>query len=85
MDAKITLSFDKEVISKAKIYAERHNISLSRLMEFLLRKITTDSYGSLEDFPIADWVQRVSEGEAEYVTKPRKNKQLKNEFFKSKK
>jgi hypothetical protein len=27
MDAKVTLSFDKEVIEKAKKYAESHNIS----------------------------------------------------------
>lgn len=32
MDAKITLSFDKEVIGKAKKFADDHNISLSRMM-----------------------------------------------------
>ncbi|MEP6594793.1 MAG: DUF6364 family protein, partial [Ginsengibacter sp.] len=41
MDNKITLSFDANIISKAKKYAESKNISLSRLIEFLLKKITS--------------------------------------------
>ncbi|MEP7253328.1 MAG: DUF6364 family protein, partial [Ginsengibacter sp.] len=36
MDNKVTLSFDESVISRAKKYAEKNNISLSRLIEFLL-------------------------------------------------
>ena len=85
MDAKITLSFDETVINKAKRYAEDNNISLSRLTEFLLNKVTTKSYQSLEDYPIADWVSMVSEGQAVYQTKPRKTKDLKKEYFKFKK
>lgn len=85
MDAKITLSFDELVINKAKLYAVDNNISLSRLTEFLLNKVTSKSYQSLEDFPIADWVSMVSEGQAEYQTKPRKSKDLNAEYFKSKK
>lgn len=85
MDAKITLSFDESVINKARRYAEDNNISLSRLTEFLLNKVTSKSYQSLEDFPIADWVSMVSEGQAEYQTKPRKSKDLNAEYFKSKK
>lgn len=85
MDAKITLSFDETVIKKAKRYAENNNISLSRLTEFLLTKVTSNSYQSLEDLPISDWVNVVSEGEVEYQTKAKKNKDLKAEYFKSKK
>ena len=85
MDAKITLSFDESVIKKAKRYVENNNISLSRLTEFLLQKVTSNNYASLEDLPIADWVNIVAEGEVEYKTKARKNKDLKAEFFKSKK
>jgi uncharacterized protein YggE len=33
MDAKITLSFDENIIDKAKDYAESKGISLSRLTE----------------------------------------------------
>lgn len=85
MDAKITLSFNEEVIKKAKAYADANNISVSRLVEFLLDKITTSEFHSLEDFPISDWVLQVAEGEAVYQTKSRSRKSLKNEFFEAKK
>jgi hypothetical protein len=83
MDAKITLSFDKSVIEQAKQYTESQNISLSRLMEFLLRKITSGNYQTLEDFPVSEWVSQVAEGGAEYITRPRSRKSLKKEFFES--
>lgn len=85
MDAKITLSFNKDVIEQGKAFAEQHNISLSRLTEFLLSKVTSTHYRSLEDLPISDWVSLVSEGEAIYQTKERKSKALKKEYFKSRK
>ena len=84
MDAKITMSFDEEIINKAKRFAEENNISLSRLTEFLLRKATSKHYKSLDDLPVSDWVSMVSEGSAEYSTKPKSNKQLKAAYFKSK-
>lgn len=85
MDAKITLSFDEAVIKKAKRYAEANNVSLSRVIEHLLRKITSSNYQSLEDFPISDWVNQIAEGEAVYHTKPRSRKGAKEEFYKTKK
>lgn len=85
MDAKITLSFDESVIKKAKHYAQNNNISLSRLTEFLLSKVVSSNHNSLEALPISDWVNMVAEGDVEYQTKPRKNKDLKKEYFKSKK
>lgn len=85
MDAKITLSFNKSVIERAKDYADKNNISLSRLTEFLLNKVTSGHYSSLEDYPISDWVSMVSEGEAVYHTKPRNKNDLNATYFKSKK
>ncbi|HVU54185.1 MAG TPA: DUF6364 family protein [Puia sp.] len=85
MDSKITLSFDKEVIDQAKKYAETNNISLSRLVEFLLRKTTSGQYSSMEDYPISEWVTIVSEGQAEYGTPKKNRKDLKDEYFRSKK
>ena len=85
MDSKITLSFDNHVIEKAKKFAESQQISLSRLTEYLYRKITSESYKSLEDMPIASWINEVAEGEAEYKTKPRKRKSMKREYFASRK
>ena len=84
MDNKITLSFDRLVIAKAKKYAEKNNISLSRLIEFLLKKVTSGNYSSLEEFPISDWVHQVAEGEVVYQTKRRRTRKMaKDEFFKS--
>ena len=85
MDNKITLSFDANIISKAKEYADANNISVSRLVEFLLKKITSSNYQSLEEYPISDWVSQVSEGEAVYQTKKRSSKSLKDEYYSSKK
>jgi hypothetical protein len=85
MDNKITLSFDENVINKAKAFAEANHVSLSRLTELLYRKITEGNYHNLEELPIADWVNMVAEGEVEYKTKPKSRKDLKKGFFDSKK
>ncbi len=84
MDAKITLSFDEKIVQKAKKFANANNVSLSRLTEYLYRKITTENYKSLEDMPIADWINQLAEGEAAYKTKPRKRSAMKKEFFAAK-
>jgi len=83
MDTKLTLHFDKTVIEKAKEYAAANNISLSRLTEYLYRQITSGNYKTFEDFPVADWVIEISEGEAVYKKQDRKN--TKKEFFNRKK
>lgn len=85
MDVKVSLSFNEEVVIKAKQYAADNNISLSRLIEFLLTKVTTKEYQTLEDFPISDWVFMVAEGEAVYQTKNSSRKKMKKVFFDSKK
>ncbi len=83
MDAKVTLHFDQNVIEKAKEFAAANNISLSRLTEFLYKKITSGNYQGLEEFPISDWVNQVAEGEAVYKRRNRKN--LKDEYLDSSK
>lgn len=86
MDAKLTLSFNQEVVAKAKKYAAANNISLSRLIEHLLTQVTAKEYKSLEDFPVADWVSMVAEGEVEYKRTPKQSRKAsKDEFFSSKK
>lgn len=83
MDTKLTLNFDSAVIEKAKAFAEARGISLSRLTEYLYRQITSGNYISIDDFPIADWVNQVAEGEATYVRRSRKS--TKDEFYGSRK
>ena len=85
MDSKITLSFNEQIISKAKKFADKHNISLSRLTEMLYQKMTSGNYESLEDFPISDWVHQLAEGKATYKSKSSYRKSLKKAFFKSRK
>ncbi|RZL39604.1 MAG: hypothetical protein EOO96_00245 [Pedobacter sp.] len=87
MDAKLTLSFNEDVVARAKKYAAANNISLSRLIEHLLTQVTAKEYKSLEDFPIADWVSMLAEGELEYKKSPKQSsrKASKDEFFASKK
>ena len=85
MDAKITLSFNETVANKAKRYADRNNISLSRLVEFLLEKVTSSNYTSFEEFPVSAWVSQVAAGEATYTTRARSRKSLKSEYYSSKK
>ena len=83
MDAKLTLSFDSAVIEKAKAFADARGISLSRLTEYLYRQITSENYISIDDFPIADWVNQVAEGQATYKRRTRKS--TKDEYFNSRK
>lgn len=86
MDSKVTLSFNEAVIKKAKKYADSKNISLSRLVEFLLSRVTASNYGSLEEYPIAEWVQQVSEGETTYQTKTKRTrKAARSEYMTSRK
>lgn len=40
MDTKLTLSLDKKVIEQAKKYAKKKNISLSKLIEGYLDKVS---------------------------------------------
>ena len=79
METKLTLHFEQEVIEKAKEFAAANNTSLSRLTEFLYRQITSGNYKTIEEFPVADWVNQIAEGEAVY--KRRNRKESKEEYF----
>ena len=83
MDSKITLSFDQQVIAQAKAFAEANNISLSRLTEFLLSKVTDKRYRSLDELPVSDWISQVAEGEATYVRKNAAGRSVKKEYLAS--
>ena len=85
MDAKVTLSFNKGIIEKAKAYAESQNMSLSRMLELILDKITTKQYASIEDFPISDWVNILAEGKPEYITSAKSRVRLKSQYHSRKK
>ncbi len=83
MDSKITLSFDQQVIAQAKAFAEANNISLSRLTEFLLSKVTDKRYRNLDELPVSDWISQVAEGEATYVRKNAAERSVKKDYLAS--
>ena len=85
MDAKVTLSFDEAVVTRAKNFAKKNNISLSRLVEFLLQKTTSENSSSLENLPISEWVHIISEGEAVYQTMKKSRKSSKSAYYSSRK
>jgi hypothetical protein len=63
MDTKLTLKFDAEIIQWAKEYAQKHGISLSKMMEQYLRskKIQEEiSEKGIEEFEIDPLVQSLS-------------------------
>ena len=43
MDAKLTLRLNDNVIKRAKRYAHRHKISLSKMIEFYLDSLTKEN------------------------------------------
>ena len=83
MDTKLTLSFDAGVAERAKAFAEANNISLSRLIEFMLNKVTDKRYRSLDELPVSDWVSQVAEGEATYVRKNAAVRNVKKDYLDS--
>jgi hypothetical protein len=87
MNTKITLSFDQNIIKKAKDFAASQGMSLSRLTEFIYEKITTTpkSCASLEDIPIADFIRMVAEEQATYKTTAKSSKSLKKAYYASRK
>jgi uncharacterized protein DUF6364 len=56
MDSKLTLKLDKEVIDKAKLYAERREVSLSRVVESYFRGLTRG-----EETPVRELTGLVAE------------------------
>ena len=78
MNKRLTLSFDKDIIEKAKQYALKNNICLSQLTEYTFREMIAFD----KKFPIVDWVKKVSAGKPVYKNKTKQEtRQL---YFESK-
>lgn len=61
MDKKLTLSFDEGVIEHAKLYAEKNNISLSKLTEAYLKAIIDKKTKNAEITPLVKSISGVIE------------------------
>ncbi len=63
MDTKLTLKFDKKVITKAKEYASSQKRSLSNLIESYLKTLVdTDNYQARDDIKISPFVKSIRTG-----------------------
>lgn len=62
MDTKLTLKLNREVIEKAKKYAADKQLSLSRLVEFYLQSLISDSKS--DEFEISPFVNSISTGKS---------------------
>lgn len=61
MDEQLIISLDKEVIEKAKRYAESNQRSLTHLIESYLKSLSEDSKNhKIENIEISDFVKKMS-------------------------
>lgn len=54
MDKKLTLSLNERVIEKAKVYAQDHQISLSRLIESYLSSLIENKSEDIKITPLVE-------------------------------
>ena len=54
MDTKLTLKLDKKIIERAKLYASEKNVSLSKLIENMLFRITDSKSYKSEITPLVE-------------------------------
>jgi hypothetical protein len=52
MNVKLTLKLDSIVIARAKIYAKKHNTSLSRMIESYFESLTMEESSGTETTPL---------------------------------
>lgn len=61
MDAKLTLTLNKQLIEKAKKYALRNNKSLSQIVELHLRLLTSkEEIDEMEEVVISNFVKSLT-------------------------
>jgi hypothetical protein len=69
MDTKLTLKLDKEIINRAKDYAESKKISLSKLIESYLQLLTEESSSKDKISPLVESLSGVIELPKKYDDK----------------
>lgn len=69
MDTKLTLKLDKEIINRAKDYAESKKISLSKLIESYLQLLTKESSSKDKISPLVESLSGVIELPQKYDDK----------------
>jgi Family of unknown function (DUF6364) len=66
MNTKLTLKLEQDIIEKAKAYAKLQKISLSKLVESYLRRITNQPVGSEKITPLVESLSGIIKLQEEY-------------------
>jgi hypothetical protein len=66
MDTKLTLRLRKNVIERAKEYAQNHNISLSKMIESYLESVTAQKNEDIEITPLVESLSGVIQLDNDY-------------------
>ena len=66
MDTKLTLRLRKNVIDRAKEYAQNHNISLSKMIESYLESVTAQKNDDIEITPLVESLSGVIQLDNDY-------------------
>lgn len=85
MSADFTLNLNENVFYAAEELAHRKGISVDALTEMLLKKAAASAYQTIDELPVADWVLQLSEGPVEATPDSKSWKELKEEYYESKK
>lgn len=80
MDTKLTLKLNKEVIEKAKAYANAKKTSLSDLIENYLQKLTTNKKGKRTITPLVKSLSGVIRLPEDYNDKQEYTDYLTNKY-----
>jgi glycine cleavage system pyridoxal-binding protein P len=80
MDSKLTLKLNKEVIEKAKRYAELKKISLSRLVESYLQLLVKEETKKESISPLVESLSGVIDLPADYNEKERYSEYLAEKY-----
>jgi hypothetical protein len=76
MNSKLTLKLNKEIIEKAKLYAESKRISLSRLIESYLQLLIKEEINKEPISPLVESLSGVIDLPADYNEKEDYSKYL---------
>jgi hypothetical protein len=66
METKLTLRLNDRVIEKAKIYAKKHKISLSKMIEAYLDSLTRTKKQKIDITPLVESLSGVIELPSDY-------------------
>jgi hypothetical protein len=81
METKLTLRLNKRVIDRAKDYAHRHDVSLSKMIESYLDSVTEDKSGSsIEITPLVKSLSGVVQLDPDYDYKKEYSKFLADKY-----